>query len=195
MKNKDSILNLTLRLLIITVAAGLILGLVYGVTKGPIEQQTLKKETEARQSVLPQAQEFVPLDTAALAVDEDTYGIINDVYEGTAGGQVVGYTMSVTTKGYSPDLNLTVGMDQDGVITGVTIGSHSETPGLGANATKPDFLVQYVGADGPLAVVKTPTGTTGEITAITGATITSTAVTDAVNLCEDFYNDYLKEGA
>ena len=56
--NNDSILNLVLRLVIITVCAGLILGLVYAVTKEPIEQQNIKKATEARQAVLPSAQDF-----------------------------------------------------------------------------------------------------------------------------------------
>jgi electron transport complex protein RnfG len=189
-KNKDSILTLTLSLVIITVCAGLILGLVYGITKEPIARQQELKETLARQTVLPQADAFAEIDMAGMDVS-DEYQIIQQVYEGTSSGQSVGYTMSVVTKGYSPNLTLTIGIGADGKVTGVDIGSHEETPGLGANATDPAFLGQYTGADGPLTVVKTPTGATGEIEAITGATITSKAVTDAVNLSMGFFEDYL----
>ena len=194
MKNKNGIANLALRLIVITVCAGLILGLVYGVTKEPIEQQTIKKETEARMLVLPEAQEFEEVDPASFQADMDRYAIIRQVYRGLADGQTVGYTMAILTKGFSANLNLTVGISADGVVTGVTIGSHEETPGLGATATDPEFLGQYEGTDGPLAVVKTPTGQTGEIQALTGATITSRGVTDAVNLAREFFEEYLKEG-
>lgn len=194
MKNKDSVANLALRLIIITVCAGLILGLVYGITKGPIGQQTEKQQNEARMQVLPTAKDFEEIDMTALNADMEMYGIIQQIYAGLADGQVVGYTMSVLTKGFSANLALTVGMDVSGSVTGVAINSHEETAGLGANATKPEFLGQFEGADGPLTVAKTPTGQTGEIQALTGATITSKGVTDAVNLAREFFEAYLKEG-
>lgn len=206
-KNNDSILNLTLRLVIITVCAGLILGLVYAITKDPIEaQQKLQAET-ARKQVLAAATEFVPVDLAALNVDEETYGIINEVYEGTANGEPVGYTFEMTTKGYSAGLSLTVGLLMDGTVSGMSIGSHSETPGLGANATKPEFLDQFVGGKqfavvkGGQAAADSGAGATivadeavSQIDALTGATITSNAVKNAVNLATGFYYQYLAEG-
>ena len=100
--------------------------------------------------------------------------------------------MAIRTNGYSANLCLTVGVDLDDIVTGVDITSHEETAGLGANATEPEFLGQYLGADGPLTVVKTPTGVTGEVQALTGATITSNAVTNAVNLARDFFAAYLE---
>jgi electron transport complex protein RnfG len=193
LKNNDGILTLTLRLLIITACAGLILGVVYGVTKGPIEQQQLIKENAARAAVLPAATDFTLLD--GLDYDAVAYPEVEEVYEGSSNGQTAGYTLSVVTKGYSPGLSLTIGLDPNGVVTGVDIGSHEETPGLGANAVKPEFLGQYAGADGPLAVVKTPTGADGEIAAITGATITSNAVTGAVNMARAFYAEYFGDGS
>lgn len=190
----DSIATLTLRLLVITLAAGLILGLVHAMTEEPIAEQQALKATLSRQTVMPDGQEFTQMDLSAIAIDGNTYGIIEDVYEAAADGQTVGYTMAVRTNGYSANLCLMVGIDTAGVVTGVDITSHEETAGLGANATDPAFLGQYVGADGPLVVSKTPTGVTGEIQALTGATITSRAVTNAVNLCRDFFADYLQEG-
>lgn len=205
MKKSDSVGTLVIRLLIITACAGLILGLVYSFTKEPIAAQELKRENEARQTALPEADDFIMI----AAADEDGVRTasedappafpddsvippeIQQVYAGLKDGNIIGYTMSVVTKGFSPGLSLTVGIDNGGIITGVEIGSHEETPGLGANATDPEFLAQYVGADGPIAVVKTPTDSTTEITAITGATITSNAVTDAVNLVREFFETYL----
>ena len=191
----DSIFNLTLRLVIITVCAGLILGLVYGITKGPIEQQEIKKATEARQMVLPDATDFKQIALDGIDYDREKYSDIQEVYEGTANGQAVGYTFSIVTTGYKPGLSLTIGISLDGKMTGVTIVSHDETPGLGANATKPDFLDQFIGTDGPLTVGKTPSGAENEIQALTGATITSKGVTNAVNLVREFSEQYLGKGA
>ncbi len=191
MKNKDSIATLVLRLAIITLCAGLVLGVVYTVTKEPIAQQDEKKATEARQVVLPGAEEFEKLDLAAYAPDAEAYGEILEVYQALAGGQPQGHTFAIETKGYSSGLNLTVGIDAQGNVTGVQIGNNSETPGLGAKAAEPVFTGQYSGA-GPFQVVKAAPSKDGDVLAITGATITSKAVTNAVNMALSFYNDYLK---
>ncbi|MEA5002685.1 MAG: RnfABCDGE type electron transport complex subunit G [Christensenella sp.] len=190
----DSIFNLTIRLVIITVCAGLILGLVYGITKGPIAEQELKKATEARQAVLPDAQEFKQIALDGMDYDQDKFADINEIYEGTSNGQTVGYTFAVTTKGYKPGLGLTIGMASDGKITGVMIGSHEETPGLGANATNPSFLDQFLETDGPIVIAKSPSGAENEVQALTGATITSKGVANAVNLAREFAGQYLGLG-
>ena len=88
--------------------------------------------------------------------------------------------MSVTAKGFGGDIQLTVGV-KDGVVTGVRIGTHSETPGLGARAAEEKFYGQFTGKSGALSVIKTGEAGDSEINAITAATITSTAVTNAVN--------------
>lgn len=193
-KKTDNIGVLVFRLLLITVCAGLILGLVYTITKEPIAQQAALAADRSRQSVLPSAASFEELDLTGYVEDGDNFGEIENIFRGAdESGQTVGYTFSIRTKGYSANLVLTVGIDSVGTVTGVDIASHEETPGLGANATSPEFLGQYVGADGPLAVVKTPTGETGEVQALTGATITSRAVTDAVNMTREFYAAFLAE--
>ena len=98
-KNNDSIANLTLRVVIITVCAGLVLGLMYAITKDPIAYQEELKATTARQDVLPEAKEFQVVDTETLGVEAETYEIINAVYQGTADGETVGYTFDIVTKG------------------------------------------------------------------------------------------------
>lgn len=183
MKN---IVVITLKLLIITLVAGIILGVVNGVTEEPIAQQTIKEANEARQTVFPEAADFQELD---IDVPEE-YAIIKSVYEALDENKnVIGITAAVTTKGYNSGLNLTIGVGADGVIKGVAVGSHSETAGLGAKATQPEFQSQYTDKsyDQPLNVVKTvPTGDY-DIQAITSATITSNGVTDAVNKVTAFY--------
>ena len=87
------------------------------------------------------------------------------------------------------------GVDKNNKVMGVRITSHSETKGLGAEAEKLDWLSQYVNQSGPLSVTKNKSGAKGEILAITGATITSTAVTKAVQSVIDFavvYNQEVK---
>ena len=69
--NQDSILNLVLRLAIITVCAGLILGVVYAVTKGPIEENEAAKATEARQGVLAAAEEFTQVALDGIDYDRE----------------------------------------------------------------------------------------------------------------------------
>ena len=88
-----------------------------------------------------------------------------------------GYVVEVTPSGFGGNLDVMVGVDNDGVCTGVSIVSHAETSGLGANATKEAWRAQFIGKSGTLAVTKDG----GEIEALTGATITSRAVTSGVN--------------
>ena len=89
----------------------------------------------------------------------------------------MGYVFTTAAKGYGGDVEIMTGVDAEGKITGISILSIEETPGLGMNAKKDSFKDQYKGKSGELAVNKDG----GEIVAITSATITSRAVTSAVN--------------
>ncbi len=183
MKN---IVVITIKLLIITIIAGIILGVVNGVTKDPIAAQTLKEATEARQAVFPEAVSFEELD---VQIPEE-YAIITGVYKALdAQGNNIGITAAVVTKAFNAGLNLTIGVGADGTIKGVKLGSHNETPGLGAKATEPKFQSQYTGKpyDQPLGVVKSAPSSDYDIQAITSATITSNGITDAVNMVTAFY--------
>ena len=108
---------------------------------------------------------------------------------GTAGGQTVGYVFETEASGYGGTVSVMTGIDAEGNITGVVLLSHDETPGLGANAEKPDFLNQYLqpAPEGGLSVIKYQAPSQGQIEAITGATGTSTAVTNAVNQAIEQY--------
>ena len=188
MKN---IVTITIKLLVITIIAGLILGVVNSMTEEPIAVQAAKEADEARAAAFPEAASFEAMD---ITITDEKYEIINSVYKALdKDGNMIGITAAITTKGFNAGLNLTVGIGADGTIKGVIVGDNDETPGLGAKATEDWFQDQYIGKtyDSPLVVVKTSPSESNEIEAITSATITSTGVTDAVNVATEFYTEVI----
>ena len=107
-------------------------------------------------------------------------GKVYECFKGVKGGSVSGYVFTTVAKGYGGDIKVMTGVDADGKVSGVEILEISETAGLGMNAKKPDFLSQYVGKSGEIFVSKDKPGE-NSIDALTGATISSRAVTGAVN--------------
>lgn len=152
-------------LLISAVVAGL-LGLTNHITAGRIAAITQEKTAASMQQVLP-ADSYTELPYTG----EDP--LVAKIYE--AAGQ--GYVVEVTPGGFGGTIDMVVGVSPEGTVTGVAIIDMSETSGLGANAQKDSFRSQFAGKSGTLAVSKDG----GEIDALTGATITSRAVTTGVN--------------
>ncbi|MDO5116709.1 MAG: RnfABCDGE type electron transport complex subunit G [Synergistaceae bacterium] len=186
----SKIVKLGLILFAITAVTGLILGAVHTMTLEPIREAQAREKNEALASTLPGAQNFRQLE-----IDGEGGGI-SEVYEGEGGGSVIGYNFTVTPKGYGGLITLVVGVNNDGRVMDIKILNHSETPGLGAKAGEPAFAGQFREklAD-ELAVTKTPPESENQIQAISGATITSTAVTDGVNAALKYWRDRLKDGA
>ncbi len=189
----NGVMKIALRLIIITVVAGLLLGLTYSVTKDPIAAQEEKNKTEARQTVMPDAQDFEQIDLSTAGLGEE-YAEVQEAYYAVKSGEKIGATVTVSTKGYSSGLQVTVGVNADGTVSGVNIDSHDETPGLGAKGDDPVYLSQYAGRTAPLEVVKVSGGSDSEIQALTGATLTSKGICRAVNLACSLYADVLSEG-
>ena len=180
------ILKLGVTLFAICAVAALVLGVTNNITAPVIEERNIQASNEARKIVLSETDEFKELD----GMNSD---IVLEVYEGIKDGQVIGYTIKTSSKGYGGAIELMVGISKDGKITGVEIGNHSETPGLGSKATEPMFKNQYVDKDvlNSLLVVKGSTNNDNEISAISGATITSNGVTNGVNAAMKIYNEKL----
>ena len=99
-----------------------------------------------------------------------------------------GYVVRVSPNGFGGAIDMMVGISADGTVTGVAIVSQSETASLGANCTREDFRAQFTGRSGTLAVSKDG----GEIDALTGATVTSRAVTQGVNTALAFVKEVLE---
>lgn len=174
-------------LLIITLVAGLALGVTNALTRDAIERQNQSKQEQARQAVFPGAEfESAEARLADIRAQDERFSAVSGAYYAIVDGQRRGCVILLQGKGYGGSLELTVGVTADGTVAGVVLGSHSETPGLGANATGEDFLGQFAGKQAPLTVVKGKATADDQIEALTSATITSRGVTDAVNLAAKF---------
>ena len=180
---------ITIKLLVITIIAGLVLGVVNAMTKEPIAAQEAKAADEARKAAFSEASSFELIDIEI----PEKYAIIQNIYNALdENGKPLGVTAAVITKGFNAGLNLTVGIGADGTIKGVIVGSHEETPGLGAKAAEPAFQDQFKGKSYATALfAKKAADKENDIQAITGATITSKGVTDAVNITAKFYTEMI----
>ena len=180
------ILKLGVTLFVICAVAALVLGITNNITSPVIEERNIQASNKSRQIVLSDAEEFKQLE----GMNSD---IVVEVYEGLKGGDVIGYTIKTSPKGYGGAVEVMVGISTDGKITGVDIGNHSETPGLGSKASEPAFKDQYLDKNvaNSLLVVKGSVNNDNEISAISGATITSNGVTSGVNAAMKIYNEKL----
>lgn len=181
---KDSLI-----LFAITLIAGLLLGGVYAITKNPIAKTQEDKKNEAYQAVFTDAAEFMEVADAAdaqqvLADAGYTKDRIDEVKAATdADGKTLGYVMTITSsEAYGGELQLAMGIRMDGTVNGISFLSLSETIGLGMEAKKPEFQEQFAGKQVErFAYSKTGATADNEIDALSGATITTNAVTNAVN--------------
>jgi electron transport complex protein RnfG len=182
-------IRLGLILLLITGVAGLLLGGAYEITKAPIAKSIATDKQTAMKEILPIAEKF---EKANVNIEGNEK--ISEVNSGLKGTEIAGYAIKVSPKGYSGPVEIMVGISTEGKVTGIKILSHTETPGLGANAPKPEFSGQYKNKStkDKLEVVKAIPSKDNQIQAITGATITSKAVTLGINDAIDFYNSSLK---
>ena len=186
-------------LIAITVIAGFILGAVYQITKEPIAQAEEKAAMEAYKEVFADASDFTETEVSAKSVlAEGGYGAtdIDKVLEAKGtDGTLLGYVLVITNhEGYGGDIQFTLGISADGTTNGISILSISVTPGLGMeaeNVLKPQFAGKNVEQ-----FIYTKTGAVSEeqIDAISGATITTNAVTNGVNAGLYYFRTVLEGG-
>ena len=181
--------KLGLILFIISAVAATLLALTNYVTAGTIEDINEKANIEARQEVLPEASDFEAVDSEELnkiakEIELEKPEELVEAFIGKNGSDPVGYTIKTAPgSGYDGTIEVLTGISVEGTLEGITILSHSETPGLGANSTLPKFRDQYQGLSAKEEVEVAKSAPSGnEIQAISGATITSEAVTDGVNI-------------
>lgn len=160
---------------VICLLSTLVLAVTYDATKPVIEREIKREEEKAFKAVIPGADSFT----------EKTLDGIEYV-EARGGGELVGYCIRTVASGYEGPIRLIVGIDPNGRILGLEVLEHSETPGLGAKMkeirpgeTEPYFLRQFKGKDARNIKAKK------NIDAITGATITTRAITNEVCVTVD----------
>jgi electron transport complex protein RnfG len=168
-----------LSLFVICLVTALCLGVVNNVTMEPIAQRIAMDAEEQRKQVLPQAESFEKLEGWK---EQDESGLIKEVYAAYIGDKLAGYVFSAAPKGFGGEIAVTVGIDSESAITGVRVGDNQETPGLGTKTADAKFTEQYIGKDigKEIKIVKRPASADDEIQAVSGATISTRAVTNAV---------------
>ena len=191
MKNK--IIKDALALTLITLVAGVALGGVYEITKDPIAKQEAQAKAEAYEQVFTDAAAFeaVEMDdtltkTIRDQLDQEGYKAqsIEEVMRAEdQSGETLGYAFAVvTSEGYGGDIRFSMGVQNDGTLNGISILSIGETAGLGMNADTPAFKDQFVGKQvEKLQYTKNGATQDDEINDISGATVTTNAMTNGVN--------------
>lgn len=185
-------------LLAITVIAGFILGAVYQITQGPIAEAEAAAAMEAYKEVFADAADFteIEVNADALTAGGITGSDIDKVMEAKgADGSVLGYVFVITNhEGYGGDIQFTLGVSMDGTTNGISILAISETPGLGMeaeNVLKPQFAGKKAAQ---FQYTKTGAVSEDQIDAISGATITTNAVTNGVNAGLYYFQNVLGGG-
>ena len=201
------VLRLSLTLLVITSLMAAALAGVNAITKDRIAAITKEKTDKAIAEVLPDA-EYVYDKTDVFKKSRvfevpDMITKIYMAYDGPAtssidsnGGVYTGeYAIELVPSGFDGEITMMVGIDAEGKVIAISIINHTETAGLGAvaaanSATGKAFREQFAGMSGELAVSKDG----GEVDALTGATITSRAITEGVNVALEFVAQLREHG-
>lgn len=191
MKNKKfspkEIIIPTVVLLVICVCASALLGYTNSLTKDKIASIDAENKAKAMAEVMAEADSFGDEVTVSEtlqyspALDKD--------------GNIIGYAFTVYESGYGGEIQVMTGINADGTVNKIVVlAADNETPGLGQNIKKDSFLDQFIGKSGELTVVKNAVSSDNEIQAITSATISSNALTRAVNSATEYFGENLKEG-
>ena len=176
------IIKLTVTLFVTCVIVAGLLGLVNSVTEGPIAEKNKTKTAAAIQEVLPEMEgspAVVELTDEMTAAASGAGATITEAYEAQAGGSVIGYALKIVASGSQGNIEMMVGVDAEGAVTGVSIVKNSETSGIGSKVMSNEngVLDQFIGkstAGGTLTVGQ-------NVDAISGATVSSRGVTTGVN--------------
>jgi len=200
-QNKSTILRDALALFVISLISILALSFVYEITKEPIAQQAMKKKLEAYQVVYQEAStlkedaELMQLaseaDLASLdaTFKDATIDEVNQAFD--ANDNLIGYIVKVSTKGYKDVISLVLGYSLDGTVKGLEIIAINDTAGLGDRVALPDFKDQFINKSVDKFVsTKTGAAADNEINAVSGATVSTDAVVNAVNAGIGFLTEY-----
>lgn len=179
----------TISLMLICLVVSAALAGTNALTKNSIAEQAAQKEKDAMARVLP-ATEYTTFALDAAYADCTGFTALG------SDKTVLGYVFTTSAKGYGGPISVMTGVDTEGKVTAIEVlDVADETPGLGQNATTNAFKNQFAGLTNNIGVAKNNAGE-NEINALTGATITSTAVADAVNRALEAYGANInQEGA
>jgi electron transport complex protein RnfG len=181
---KNTPLSMIAVLACVCIVVSAILGFVNFLTADKIKAIAEEKVQNAMLELIPES--------TFEKVDLNASSTLDAMYEAKgADGTLNGVCVQTTFKGSVSDITIIVGVKPDNTISGVKITAISETAGLGSKANTPEWLNQFIGLTGKLNLIKNKAEAETDIVAISGATETSTAVTNAVQNALDSAVEYL----
>lgn len=189
-KKKDTFINMVVSLFVITIVAGFSLGFVNELTVGPIEKGKIERKVIALKMVLPEFDNN-PVEQVLLIKSDFAKDSV-EVYPAFKEGAFVGAAViGSTEKGFSGLIKIMVGFKPDGIIQNIQVLEQKETPGLGTKMKDEKFLAQFREKN-PSAFNLKVTKDGGEVDALTGATITTRAFGEAVQMA---YDEFVKNNS
>ena len=163
----NSVFRITLNLAVTCFFSGLIIAGAFAITEPAAAAQRVKAKNDAMRELVKDAESF-----AAIEGKEGWYA-------GIKGGKVIAYVVPASGKGYAGKIEMLAAVTTDGKVMDYKVLKHSETPGLGDKMVEPKFRKQFANKEAQdMEVVKVPTDK--NIQSLTGATITTRAVTTGV---------------
>lgn len=186
-KLESTLLNMILSLTIIALVSGASLGFMNEMTKGPKEESRRQKQIEAIKSVLPEITNNPFAEKIPVAVEGQKDSLY--FFPGKNGNDLSGLAISsFTYSGYNGLIKLMIGFNMEGEIINISVLDQKETPGLGTKMTTEPFVKQFIGKNPGQFKLK-PTKDGGDVDALTGATITTRAYCEAVQMAYDGFSN------
>ena len=200
-KKKDTMVKDAIILCLITLVLGAVLAGVYAITKDPIDQAQAKTNNEACEKVVASGDSVQDNDEAIVTAAEEFFSkhdlsnkeveegtetlaawvLVEEAHPTANGGTVY---LVKAKKGYGGDVSFALGVDAEGALTGISITAQSETAGLGANCVNEDWQAGFAGKklpdDPSQNMYNKEAATDTQVQALSGATVTSRAITNAV---------------
>ena len=170
-----------------------LLAATYSYTRDIIREREEKTLRDARISVLKEADSFEEADLSLFGFEPS----VESVFVGKdKDGKTAGAVVTVNRRGYGDKIRMSVGVTADGTIQGVVILENQETPGLGGKISEAGFISQFKAlfSEEELTVAKKAKSEAYEIEAISGATISSSAVISGVNTAKKAAMEIMKAG-
>ncbi|MBG7629295.1 MAG: RnfABCDGE type electron transport complex subunit G [Bacteroidetes bacterium] len=186
-KKKDTFINMLVSLFVITIISGFSLGYINELTVGPIEKGKIERKVNALKLVLPTFDNNPVEDVQKIKSDFAKDSV--EVFPAFENNEFVGAAViGSTEKGFSGLIKLMIGFKPDGTVQNIVVLEQKETPGLGTKMKDEKFLAQFRDKN-PSAFNLKVTKDGGEVDALTGATITSRAFGEAVQMA---YDEFMK---
>lgn len=177
--HNNTIVKITLNLTLACFFCGVIIALVYFITAPVSAKNAIMIKEESMRTLVEDAEKFKAIEGK------------NDMYEAIKDGKTIAYVIQSESKGYGGKIEILVGVGTQSRVIGYKILSHNETPGLGDKTLESPFKDQFKGKDLKHLVVTKDSSNKDDIQAITGATISSKAVTKGIEDAVKEVNEYL----